>query len=137
MYIRWITRKHKSAYASDMSFHDAYLVESYRDETGRPSQRTIGYLGNIREIGGEFPNIERELFLIRAQSILQNMEDISIEEHDHILEHIHRRVTPLTQDEVINAFYQNIQWFYTWCEKNQVHAPSADELHRLIIEAKR
>lgn len=138
MYIRWITRKHKNRHAADMTFHDAYLVESYRDdETGKPKQRTICYLGNIREIEGQFPNIERELFLIRARSILQNMEEITLDDYEHILDHIHRRVPPLTQNEVVIAFHQNLRWFYQWCEQNNTHAPSADELHRLVESAKR
>jgi predicted MarR family transcription regulator len=59
MYVRWVVRKHKNASVADTSFHDAYLVESYRDENGNPRQRTICYLGNIRQIAGEFPAIER------------------------------------------------------------------------------
>jgi len=137
LYIRWITRKHKSTHASEMTFHDAYLVESYRDEKGMPRQRTISYLGNIREIAGEFPNVERELFLIRAKGILQNIEELSLEDYEHVLDHIHRHVPPLTQNEIIFAFQQNLRWFYEWCEKNNTHAPSADELHRLIESAKR
>ena len=137
MYIRWITRNHKNAHASHMTFHDAYLVESYRDEHGKPRQRTHAYLGNIREIGGDFPNVERELFLLRAKAILQNIEDLPQEEHDHILEQLHRRVPPLTHNEVVFAFQQNLQWFYQWCAQNNAHAPTAEELHRLIESAKR
>lgn len=137
MYIRWITRNHKNAHASHMTFHDAYLVESYRDEQGKPRQRTIVYLGNIREIAGDLPNVERELFLIRAKGILQNMDELSREDYDHVMEQLHRRVPPLTQNEVIFAFQQNLRWFYQWCEQNNTHAPSADELHRLVESAKR
>lgn len=115
-----------------MTFHDAYLIESYRDAKGKPRQRTVAYLGNIRQIEGELPNIERELFLGRARSVLSEVPEMSDEEHRKIMEQLYRKVPPLTHNEVFLAFQQNLRWFYQWCHANNTKPPTVDELQRIV-----
>ena len=134
MYIRWIIRKHKNAAVADVTFHDAYLVESYRDERDTPRQRTICYLGNIRQISGEFPSIERELFFLRADRILAGIPDISGEDRREIAEMLRQKVPSLTPDEVMEAFRNNLRWYVNWWRERGA-TPTRDELLELINEA--
>jgi hypothetical protein len=132
MYVRWIVRRHKNAAVADTTFHDAYLVESYRDETGKPRQRTICYLGNIRQIGGEFPCIERELFFLRAERILASMEVIS--DCEETMEMLREKVPPLTASEVLAAFKENIRWYRNWWEQHG-DAPTEEEILRIVQDS--
>lgn len=132
MYVRWIVRRHKNASVADTTFHDAYLVESYRDETGKPRQRTICYLGNIRQIGGEFPCIERELFFLRAERILASIEGIS--DCEETMEMLREKVPPLTASEVLAAFKENIRWYRNWWEQHG-DAPTEEEILRIVQES--
>ncbi|MBA3946666.1 MAG: hypothetical protein H0X37_19145 [Herpetosiphonaceae bacterium] len=111
MYVRWIVRRHKSDEAANISFFDAYLVESYRDGRGVPRQRTMGYLGNVREIEGAFPAIERALFLIRATSILDSNPALSAFDRQMIRGMLQEKVPPLTEAELRRAAGVNQQWF--------------------------
>lgn len=115
-----------------MTFHDAYLIKSYRDDKGKPRQRTVAYLGNIRQFEEELPNIERELFLARARGVLQEHPEVSQEEEDKIMDQLHRKVPPLTYTEVFLAFQQNLRWFYQWCHTNDIEPPTAEELRRMV-----
>jgi hypothetical protein len=132
LYIRWITRKHKNRYAAHMIFHDAYLVESYRDVSGASRQKTFAYLGNIRQIGDNFPHIERELFFLQVRQKLSELAGISDEECRGILQQLYQRVAPLTYHEVILAFQQNLHWFFHWYAIHNMHPPTAAEIHRMI-----
>jgi len=114
MYIRWIVRHHKNAETANVSFYDAYLVESYRDDAGQPRQRTIGYLGNIRQINGEFSALEREIFFIRAERILAGIPVIDAAERASINALIRLKIPTLTASEVERAFRNNIRWFKRW-----------------------
>lgn len=114
MYIRWIIRKHKNEHAAHLSFHDAYLVESYRDENRKPRQRVVSYLGNIRQFDGEFPGVERELFLLRAQGILHEVQDLSHVEREKLLNQLHSTVAPLTRREMLEGFRNTLRWYYQW-----------------------
>ena len=134
MYIRWIVRKHKNAAVANVTFHDAYLVESYRDERDTPRQRTICYLGNIRQISGEFPSIERELFFLRADRILAGIPDISGDDRLEIAEMLRQKVPSLTPDEVMLAFRNNLRWYVNWWRERGA-TPTRDELLELIDEA--
>jgi len=118
VYIRWVVRKHKNASVADMTFHDAYLIESYRDDDGNPRQRTLGYLGNIRQIGEGFPLIERELFLLRADRILASMPELTSADRDEVLQLLRDRVPPLATCEVEEAFRANLRWYYQWWRAN-------------------
>jgi hypothetical protein len=118
-----------------MTFHDAYLVESYRDENGKPRQQTLAYLGNIRQIDDEFPGIERELFLLRAERILADLPELSATEQREIVQQLQKKVPPLTSDEVVQAFYENLRWYHRWWRDNG-GAPSTGEIQRLIQCAK-
>jgi hypothetical protein len=120
-----------------MTFHDAYLIESYRDAKGKPRQRTVAYLGNIRQIDEDLPNIERELFLARARSTLERLPEVSEEELDNVMEQLHRKVPPLTNNEVFLAFQQNLRWFYQWCEVNNTQPPTVEELQRIVSTMRR
>jgi len=130
VYIRWIVRKHKNAHAAHMSFHDAYLVESYRDDNGNPRQRTISYLGNIRQYGDEFPGIERELFLTRVKRILNGIQQLSEAERTHILRQLHRKVPPLTLEELREGLRNTLRWYYQWGQDHG-HAPTHEEVLQL------
>ncbi|MEO1289999.1 MAG: hypothetical protein AAFV93_19765 [Chloroflexota bacterium] len=131
MFIRWIVRGHKNSDAADVAFHDAYLVESYRDDEGKPRQRTIAYLGNIRQIGADFPAVERELFMLRAELILGEMKTLSPIDRQDILEQLAKKVPPLTQEEVMRAFKSNLQWYFQWWQENG-NAPNENELLAMI-----
>lgn len=134
MYVRWVVRKHKNASVADMSFHDAYLVESYRDEQGNPRQRTVSYLGNIRQIGDEFPSIERELFLLRAERILSSLPELTGPERDEVLHMLRARVPPLNPNEVEEAFRANVRWYQHWWRSNG-RALSREDMLRFFEES--
>lgn len=114
MFIRWVIRKHKNTAVADMTFHDAYLVESFRDDNNNPRQRTLCYLGNIRQIADQFPTIERELFFLRADRILSSMPDVNGEERAQVLALLREKVPPLNDDEVMEAFRNNLRWYSQW-----------------------
>jgi hypothetical protein len=134
MYIRWVVRKHKNSATANVTFHDAYLVESYRDDTHNPRQRTLCYLGNIRQIDEQFPTIERELFLLRAERILASTPDVPIDERALVVEMLREKVPALTEDEVREAFRNNIRWYYSWC-RERGNALTREELMRMIEDA--
>lgn len=134
MYVRWVVRRHKNTTVANTSFHDAYLVESYRDERGNPRQRTICYLGNIRQIDGEFPPIERELFLLRAERILTSMENMNPIDCEETINMLHQKVQPLTASEVLAAFTENVRWYRRWWEQNG-GGPSEEEINHIIRES--
>lgn len=134
MYVRWVVRKHKNAAIANTSFHDAYLVESYRDDQSRPRQRTVCYLGNIRQIGDEFPAIERELFLLRAERILIGVEDLGRDDCAAIMDILREKIRPLTRPEVIMAFKENLRWYRRWLEENGM-SPSEEELVEIVRDS--
>lgn len=135
MYVRWIVRHHKNVAIANTSFHDAYLIESYRDTHGSPRQRTVCYLGNIRQIGGEFPAIERELFLLRAERILESVDELKPGHRDTIRKMLHQKVPPLTPPEVLTAFTENLRWYRRWWHEHG-GAPSEEDLLRLVRETR-
>lgn len=130
MYIKWVVRKHGNVQASSIAFYDAYLVESYRDQAGIPRQRTIRYLGNIRQDGDSFPAVEREMFLMRSKETLQGMPDLSLADHHAILQQLHLKVPPLTWAEVQHGFYMNLHWYAQWCRQAHQPLPTAEEISR-------
>lgn len=134
MYIRWIIRKHKNDQVANTNFHDAYLVESYRDDQGRPRQRTICYLGNIRQIGTDYPTIERELFLLRADRILESIAELDQNDRDEALAALRQKVPPLQPNEVMWAFTENLRWYRRWWEL-QGNMPSDEELLQIVRTA--
>lgn len=134
MYIRWVKRAHKNNLVADVVFHDAYLVESYRNEDGKPRQRTITYLGNIRQIGNEFPIIERELFLLRAENVLRCMLDLSPADCEQILDQLHQKVPPLSREEMMEGFQNTLRWYYYWWQKHG-EPPTRSEIQHLIDRA--
>jgi hypothetical protein len=129
MYVRWVVRHHKNAAIANTSFHDAYLVESYRDDRGRPRQRTICYLGNIRQIDEDFPAIERELFLLRAERILHGFDELSSDDRDGIMAMLHHKVHPLSNTEVMAAFTENLRWYRRWLDENDMSLSDEELLH--------
>ena len=131
MYIRWVVRKHKNAATANVAFHDAYLVESYRDEHNGPRQRIVCYLGNIRQIDDQFPTIERELFLLRAERILASTPDVPADERALVLDLLREKVPGLTECEVVEAFHNNIRWYYRWWREHGGRL-TRDQLLRLL-----
>lgn len=134
MYIRWIVRKHKNAGTANVTFHDAYLVESYRDEKDTPRQRTVCYLGNIRQIDTEFPPLEREIFFLRAERILAGVPDVDGDEREVILTLLRQKVPELTEEEALVAFRNNLRWFARWM-RSRGWRVAPDELIRMIDNA--
>lgn len=135
MFIRWIVRGHKNAQVANMTFHDAYLVESFRDEAGSPRQRTIAYLGNIRQIGEEFPGIERELFLLRAEVILDSIPEVSDLDRRDALGQLHEKVPPLNADQIKVGFYNTLRWYFRWWHENG-GMPSQEEILNMLEDAR-
>ncbi len=135
MYVRWVVRHHKNAEVANTSFHDAYLVESYRDDTGKPRQRTICYLGNVRQIEDAFPPVERELFLLRAERILKSIERLGDDDCQGIMHMLQQKVHPLTRSEVMKAFTENLRWCRRWWDEHG-NGPSEEELVKLVREIK-
>lgn len=131
MYIRWVVRRHKNAAIADSSFYDAYLVESYRAAGGAPRQRTVCYLGNIRTINDVFPTIERELFLLRAERILESVSELSPQDRELAMEALRQKVPPLSREEVLWAFTENLRWYRRWWEQHD-GGPSDEELLRIV-----
>jgi hypothetical protein len=134
MYIRWVVRKHKNEATANVVFYDAYLVESYRDERSNPRQHTICYLGNIRQIDGAFPTIERELFLLRADRILASTPGAACAERESIVRLLRQKIPELTTHEVLVAFGNNLRWYYRWWHEHG-GAPTREELIRFIDSA--
>lgn len=118
MFVRWVVRGHKNSKIANVVFHDAYLVESYRNDEGEPRQRTISYLGNVRQIGEEFPSIERELFLLRAEHILSSIDELSPADRDQTMEQLQKRIQPLDEDEMMIGFKNTMRWYYRWWQEN-------------------
>lgn len=136
MYIRWIVRKHKSRQAKHVNFHDAYLVHSYRDRQGNPRQRTVAYLGNLREMDDTFPGIERELFLLRAHQILASLSELPPDEYQKLLTQLQQAAPPLSMDETVQAFQQNLYWYlHSFLSQGRL-LPTTKEICALIEETK-
>jgi hypothetical protein len=93
------------------------LVESFRDDSGQPRQRTICYLGNIRQIDGEFTALEREIFFIRAERILAGLSSIDAQERLTIGALLRQKIPDLSEQEVEIAFRNNMRWFRRWREQ--------------------
>lgn len=135
MYVRWVIRRHKNALVADTSFHDAYLVESYRDYRGSPRQRTICYLGNIRQMGADFPTIERELFLLRAERILGSVSELSDADRETVMDMLREKVRPLNDNEVMAAFVENLRWYRRWWERHG-KTPTDEEMFDIVRSAR-
>lgn len=131
MFIRWIVRGHRNAEVADVTFHDAYLVKSYRDEEGQPRQNTVAYLGNIRQIGAEFPTIERELFLLRARLIMQSMPELDTDDIETTLGQLQEKIPPLNAEEVRIGFEASLMWYLQWWQSNGGR-PSRDEIMAML-----
>ncbi|MCE2853857.1 MAG: hypothetical protein ACK5C8_09215 [Roseiflexaceae bacterium] len=131
MYIRWIVRHHKNADTANVSFFDAYLVESFRDDSGQPRQRTICYLGNIRQINEEFPALEREIFFLRAARIIAGVPSLSTEDRQSVAAMLRQKVPELSPLEVETAFRNNLRWFRYWRQQRGMPITQA-ELNDMI-----
>ena len=131
VFVRWVVRGHKNSDIANVTFHDAYLVESYRDDNGSPRQRTVSYLGNVRQIDDEFPAIERGLFLLRTQTILDSIAELSDEDREQTMEQIQRRIQPLNDDEVMIGFVNTLRWYYRWWQQHDT-VPSDEEVMRMV-----
>lgn len=133
MYIRWVVRRHKNDSTANVTFHDAYLVESYRGSEDSPRQRMICYLGNIRQIGESFPPIEREIFLLRAEGIVRESAHVPPDERANVLQLLRKKIPPLHPDEVRTAFLWNLRWYSQWCRENGIPLDH-EEVLRILTE---
>lgn len=131
MYIRWVTRRHKSALSATMVFHDAYLVESYRDEQSSPRQRTLCYLGNLRQIDGQVPYVESELFLARAARALQEATLSYPIDADAVLDELREQLPELTPDIMRDIFAEQVRWFHEWWARHGGSRPE-DEIADVV-----
>jgi hypothetical protein len=131
VFVRWVVRGHKNSDIVNVTFHDAYLVESYRDEQGEPRQRTVSYLGNVRQIAQEFPAIERGLFLLRIQAILASLEELSPADREQTMLQIQKRIPPLSHDEMMIGFVNTLRWYYRWWQTHE-SVPSDEEILRIL-----
>lgn len=131
MFVRWVVRGHKNSDIVNVTFHDAYLVESYRDEQGEPRQRTVSYLGNVRQIAQEFPAIERGLFLLRTQAILASLEELTPADREQTMLQIQKRIPPLSHDEMMIGFVNTLRWYYRWWQTHD-SVPSDEEILRIL-----
>lgn len=131
MYIRWVVRRHKSALSAWMVFHDAYLVESYRDRDGNPRQHTICYLGNVREIDGAIPHVESEIFIQRARQILQAAAARVVVDSEAVVAELQRHLPALTPDAALHTFNSQVSWFYDWWSQHGSSMPE-EEIRRVL-----
>lgn len=133
MYIRWVHRHHKSSASAGVIFLDAYLVENYRNEQGRPRQRPICYLGNVRQIDGCVPAAERELFLRGARQALDHAAAHEPIDQDQVLALLQRRLPPCSPEEVAELLRLQLTSFYETWTRDRVDCPD-EELHRIISD---
>lgn len=133
MYIRWVVRRHKSAASASIAFHDAYLVESQRDEHGKPRQRVLGYLGNLRQIDGAVPHVESELFLHRAAQILGELAATVPLDVEAVLDELRRQLPALSPEAARRAFAAQVHWFYDWWTRHETSRPD-EEILRVVYD---
>jgi hypothetical protein len=114
MYVKWVIRRHKNEELANITFFDAYLVQSYKNALGEPRQRTIAYLGNLRQINNVFPVIERALFYVRMEESLKQelSPDIFTEEERAKLYAGLSEVAPVpTEDEISQGAEIQELWY--------------------------
>lgn len=133
MYIRWIERGHKNAHASATKFHDVYVVESYRNPAGEPRRRVIAYLGNLRQIQGHLPPIERSLFWIRAEETLRQIPELADRDRQRLRRQLCQRVPNLTEEEMREGFQNTLCWYCQWWHEHG-GAPSPEEVCALLAQ---
>lgn len=119
MYVKWVVRRHKNEELANIAFYDAYLVQSYKNESGEPRQRTLAYLGNLRQIDGIFPVIERALFYIRMEDVLARTVPAQLltgEERNKLYNGLSTVAPPPTDAEIRHAESLNRRWHSTYWE---------------------
>jgi hypothetical protein len=117
MYVKWVVRRHKNEELANIAFYDAYLVQSYKNELGEPRQRTLAYLGNLRQIDGMFPVIERALFYIRMEDVLLRAvpSELMTDDERNKLYLGLSTVAPLpNEEEIRHAELLNRNWHSTY-----------------------
>lgn len=113
MYVKWVVRRHKNEELANITFYDAYLVQSYKNEEGEPRQRTIAYLGNLRQIDNVFPVIERALFYIRMEeNLYYNLPagTLNDEERGKLYNGLSAVAPPPTTEEIERGQVWNNSW---------------------------
>ncbi len=113
MYVKWVVRRHKNEELANIVFYDAYLVQSYKNEVGEPRQRTMAYLGNLRQIDGQFPVIERALFYIRMEDTMaRNLpaEMLTEEERQKLYAGLATVAPAPIEDEIRHSELLNQRW---------------------------
>jgi len=113
MYVKWVVRRHKNEELANINFYDAYLVQSYKNSAGDPRQRTIAYLGNLRQINGVFPVIERALFYIRMEDALGQTLPADIlteDERAKLYSGLSAVAAPPSEDEIRQGAELNNIW---------------------------
>lgn len=113
MYVKWVIRRHKNEELANITFYDAYLVQSYKNEEGEPRQRTLAYLGNLRQIDGIFPVIERALFYIRMEeNLYHNLPSgvLNEEERNKLYNGLSAVAPPPTAEEIERGQVWNNSW---------------------------
>jgi hypothetical protein len=138
MYVKWVVRRHKNEELANIVFYDAYLVQSYKNEAGEPRQRTIAYLGNLRQIDGQFPTIERALFYIRMEDtmIRQLPPNVLTEEERRKLYAGLATVAPApSEEEIRHSEFLNKRWHsYYWRERAMKPADMSSGFAQFMTE---
>jgi hypothetical protein len=114
MYVKWVIRRHKNEELANIVFYDAYLVQSYKNEVGEPRQRTIAYLGNLRQIDNSFPVIERALFYIRMEdNLVRNVppEMLTDDERQKLYNGLATVAPAPTETEIRESTQINNRWY--------------------------
>jgi len=117
MYVKWVVRRHKNEELANIAFYDAYLVQSYKNEVSEPRQRTLAYLGNLRQIDGIFPVIERALFYVRMEITLTHAIPAALltdEERNKLYQGLSSVAPPPTEEEIRQSESLNRQWHSTY-----------------------
>lgn len=131
MYIRWIERRHKNPASAHVVFHDAYLVECYRNEAGKPRQRVVCYLGNLRRVADTIPLIEGAIFLHRATDALAEVAATEQIDIAGVMQMLQQALPPLSPARMDELFTSLFAWYLQWADHNQVADPEM-KLQQLV-----
>jgi len=107
MFVRWRKRKRTTGAGGPRVVYYAYLVESYRDEEGKPRQRHIGYLGHYAERGSE-----RSSAVVFWGNCLANLAKLELSEDERAAaeKSVAKRIPRPTSDEVATEVKRFAGW---------------------------
>ena len=71
------------------------------------------------------------LFLLRAERILESVGELSAQDRELAMDALRQKVPPLSREEVLWAFTENLRWYRRWWEQHN-EGPSDEELLRIV-----